>query len=174
VTAPELIAHIRARLGDVSLETMEFRGELTMYTAPERILEVLDTARGATETPLMLMDLTAVDRHPVEPRFEVVYLLTVLDPPARLRIKTRVPGDRPVLPSATRLWAAANWLEREVYDLFGISFSGHPDLARILMPDDWEGHPLRKDFSLTEEPVEFVDHVPKVPSTIIPRSRPRA
>ena len=174
MTAPELIAHIRARLGDVSLETMEFRGELTMYTAPERILEVLDTARGATETPLMLMDLTAVDRHPVEPRFEVVYLLTVLDPPARLRIKTRVPGDRPVLPSATRLWAAANWLEREVYDLFGISFSGHPDLARILMPDDWEGHPLRKDFSLTEEPVEFVDHVPKVPSTIIPRSRPRA
>jgi NADH-quinone oxidoreductase subunit C len=174
VTAPELVAHIRARLGDVSLETMEFRGELTMYTPPERILEVLDTARGATETPLMLMDLTAVDRHPVEPRFEIVYLLTVLDPPARLRVKTRVPGDRAVLPSVTSLWAAANWLEREAYDLFGISFSGHPDLARILMPDDWEGHPLRKDFSLTEEPVEFVDHVPKVPSTIIPRSRPRA
>jgi NADH-quinone oxidoreductase subunit C len=174
VTAPELVAHIRARLGDLSLETVEFRGELTMYTPSERILEVLDTARGATETPLMLMDLTAVDRHPVEPRFEIVYLLTVLDPPARLRVKTRVPGDRPVLPSVTSLWAAANWLEREAYDLFGISFSGHPDLARILMPDDWEGHPLRKDFSLTEEPVEFVDHVPKVPSTIIPRSRPRA
>jgi NADH-quinone oxidoreductase subunit C len=92
----------------------------------------------------------------------------------RLRLKARLGGANPVIASATPLWAGANWLEREVYDMFGIRFEGHPNLTRILMPDDWEGYPLRKDFPLTEEPVEFVDHVPRTPSRIIPKSAPRS
>ncbi|MGH2406334.1 MAG: NADH-quinone oxidoreductase subunit C [bacterium] len=167
-----LLEHIRASLGEVAFEAAEFRGETTIVAAPDRILDVLRAAAGAPDGLTVLTDLTAADRHPFEPRFEVIYHLTGMAPPVRLRIKTRVTGERPAIASATALWPAANWLEREVFDLFGIRFDGHPNLSRILMPDDWEGHPLRKDFPLTEEPVEFVDHVPKVPSAIIPRSRP--
>ncbi len=174
MTPQDVIGQIRASLGDIVLEVTEFRGETTVVAPADRILDVLRAAGTAPDGPATLTDLTAVDRHPAEPRFEVVYLLTASAPPLRLRVKARLPGERAVLGSATALWPAANWLEREVFDLFGIRFEGHPNLSRILMPDDWEGHPLRKDFSLTEEPVEFVDHVPKVPSTIIPRSRPGA
>lgn len=172
MTALELIDQIRASLGEIALEVAEFRGETTVVAPADRILDVLRAAGTVPDGPAMLTDLTAVDRHPVEPRFEVVYMLTAASPPLRLRVKARLPSERAVLASATALWPAADWLEREVFDLFGIRFEGHPNLSRILMPDDWEGHPLRKDFPLTEEPVEFVDHVPKVPSAIIPRSRP--
>ncbi len=174
MTPQELIGRIQASLGDVALEVTEFRGETTVVAPANRILDVLRAASTTPDGPAALTDLTAVDRYPVEPRFEVIYLLTGFSPSLRLRIKARVPGERAALASATALWPAANWLEREVFDLFGIRFEGHPNLSRILMPDDWEGHPLRKDFPLTEEPVEFVDHVPKVPSTIIPRTRPNA
>jgi NADH-quinone oxidoreductase subunit C len=109
----------------------------------------------------------------VEPRFEIVYLLTGYAPPMRVRVKARVAREAPSIASATALWPAANWLEREVYDLFGIRFEGHPGLARILLPDDWEGHPLRKDYPLTEEPVEFIGHVPRPPSAIVPKTPPR-
>ncbi len=155
-------------------QTIEFCGETTIYISRARVLEVLAFLRDRSTPRLAaLTDLTAVDLLPAEPRFEVVYLLTSYDPPARLRVKTRVPADDPVVPSASALWPAANWLEREVYDLFGIRFSGHPDLTRILMPDDWEGHPLRKDYPLVEEPVEFVGPIPKVPSEIIPQVPPK-
>ncbi len=174
MTPQAVIGYIQASLREVPLEAVEFRGETTVVAPPERILDVLRAASAAPDGPAALCDLTAVDRHPAEPRFEVVYLLVGFSPPVRLRIKTRLQGERPVIASATALWPAANWLEREVFDLFGIRFEGHPNLSRILMPDDWEGHPLRKDFPLTEEPVEFVDHTPKVPSTIIPRTRPHA
>jgi NADH-quinone oxidoreductase subunit C len=116
----------------------------------------------------MLIDLTAWDRIPASPRFEVVYLLGRAGAADRLTVKTQVDGDAPRLPSATALYRAAAFPEREVYDMFGIVFDGHPDLRRILMPDDWEGHPLRRDYSLFEEPVEFHGHTPKVPSAIIP------
>ena len=155
-------------------ETTEFRDETTLVVGRERVLEVLAYLRdGATPRFEVLTDLTAVDRLPAVPRFEVVYLLTAYAPPARLRLKTRLAEADPVAPSATGLWPAADWLEREVYDLFGIRFAGHPDLTRILLPDDWEGHPLRKDYPLVEEPVEFVGRVPKVPSEIIPRVPPQ-
>lgn len=93
-----------------------------------------------------LADLTGVDLYPVEPRFEVVYHLLSLPHNRRLRLKVRLPGSDPRLESVTGIWPAANWLEREVFDLFGVYFEGHPNLRRILMPDDWEGHPLRKDY----------------------------
>jgi NADH-quinone oxidoreductase subunit C len=97
-------------------------------------------------------DMTAVDFMPREPRFEVVVHLVSLgippygDTPKRLRVKVKVPGTDPRMPTLSGVWKAMNWAEREVYDLFGIHFDGHPDLRRILMPDDWEGHPARKDY----------------------------
>lgn len=145
-----------------------FRDELTLLIAGGRLLDVLARAREAGFA--VLTDLTAVDRLPAEPRFEVVYLVTNYMTPARLRLKVRVEAGDPVLPSATPVYPGANWLEREVFDMFGIRFGGHPDLKRILMPDDWEGYPLRKDYPLVEEPVEFIGHTPKVPSAIIPRT----
>ena len=93
-----------------------------------------------------LAELTAIDVWPREPRFEVVYLLVSIERRARLRMKVPLPGDQARLATVTSLWPAANWLEREVWDLFGIEFDGHPDPRRLLMPEDWNGHPLRKDY----------------------------
>ncbi len=168
-----LVGLLRKRLPDLDLEVAEFRGEVTVMVPAGRAFEALSALREVPMWLPALTDLTAVDRHPAEPRFEVVYLLTGYEPPVRLRVKARLQGETPVIGSVTTLWPGANWLEREVYDLFGIRFVGHPDLARILMPDDWEGHPLRKDYSLTEEPVQFAGHTPKVPGRIIPKSPPR-
>ena len=119
----------------------------TMFVAPGDLPAV---ARALREHPGLrfdfLAELTAIDFWPREPRFEVVYLLVSIQHRARLRLKVRLNGDRPSLATATDLWPAANWLEREVWDLFGIEFDGHPDRRRLLMPEDWTGHPLRKDY----------------------------
>ncbi len=104
----------------------------------------------------LLADLTAVDYWPREPRFEVVYLLVSLVHRTRIRLKVRLPGDAAHVGTVSGVWPAANWLEREVWDLFGVVFDGHPDLRRLLMPEDWEGHPLRKDY-----PVQ-IDMPPRV------------
>jgi NADH-quinone oxidoreductase subunit C len=93
-----------------------------------------------------LAELTAVDFWPREPRFEIVYLLVSLTHHHRLRVKVRVGGEQPHLATVSEIWPAANWLEREVWDLFGVVFDGHPDLRRLLMPEDWDGFPLRKDY----------------------------
>lgn len=167
-----LIALVQGSLGDAAGVT-EFRGDVTLDVPAARIVEVLQLLRDARGGTPMLTDLTAIDRSPAEPRFEVVYHLTGFAPPVRVRVKASLEGAAPAIASAVPLWAAANWLEREVFDLFGIRFDGHPNLVRILMPDDWEGHPLRKDFPLTEEPVEFHGHTPKVPSEIILKTAPR-
>ncbi|MBX5467364.1 MAG: NADH-quinone oxidoreductase subunit C [Firmicutes bacterium] len=95
----------------------------------------------------LLIDVAGVDYLPERPRFEVVYHLLNPDTRARLRVKCRVDEDEAV-PSVTEVWPGADWPEREAYDLFGIRFEGHPHLTRIYMPDDWEGHPLRKDYPL--------------------------
>lgn len=156
------------QLGAGVVEQIRFRDERTLVVDKAHLGTALDTAFGVGFT--VLSDLTAVDLHPVVPRFEVVYLLTSIAPPARLRLKVRV-ADGEMVPSAIVRWPGANWLEREVFDLFGIRFEGHPDLTRILLPDDWEGYPLRKDYALVEEPVQFIGHTPKVPSQIIPKSK---
>jgi NADH-quinone oxidoreductase subunit C len=94
----------------------------------------------------LLAELTAVDYSPREPRFEIVYVLVSIEHRVRLRMKVPLPGNDPHLDSVTSVWPAANWLEREVWDLFGVVFDGHPDPRRLLMPEDWEGFPLRKDY----------------------------
>jgi NADH-quinone oxidoreductase subunit C len=93
-----------------------------------------------------LSDLTCVDLYPSEPRFEVVYHLLSMKRKERVRLKVQLPGADPSLESITGVWPAANFFEREIFDLFGVRFQGHPYLRRLLMPEDWEGHPLRKDY----------------------------
>lgn len=94
----------------------------------------------------LLIEVTAVDYWPREPRFEVVYLLVSMSRSLRLRLKVKLEGQAARIDTVSDIWAAANWLEREVADLFGVVFDGHPDARRLLMPEDWEGHPLRKDY----------------------------
>ena len=95
-----------------------------------------------------LATVTAVDRHPGEPRFEVVYHLHSIARNERLRLKCRLSSAAAEIDSVVSVWRSANWYEREVFDLFGIGFRGHPDLRRIMMPEDWDGHPLRKDYPI--------------------------
>ena len=124
------------------------RGELTLVIRAERIgavCELLKAKRGYR----FLSDVTAVDWYPSEPRFEVVYHLLCHERKECLRLKCLLPGDVPEIESVTGVWHAANWYEREVFDLFGIRFAGHPHLRRLLMPEEWQGHPLRKDYPVT-------------------------
>ena len=124
------------------------RGELTLVIRPDGIrpvCEFLKAHRGYR----FLSDVTAVDWYPSEPRFEVVYHLYCHERRERLRLKCRLSAEQPEIASVVPVWDAANWYEREVFDLFGIRFEGHPHLRRILMPDDWQGHPLRKDYPVT-------------------------
>lgn len=115
----------------------------------------------------VLMDLSGVDYIKPTPRTQVFYWLHNSTTLERVRIFLYAARDEKI-PSVTSLWEGANWYERELYDLFGIQFEGHPDLTRILMPDDWIGHPLRKDYALTETPVQFKHGAkPKIPSEII-------
>lgn len=120
---------------------------------PDGLLAVAEAAKEAGFE--MCIDLTAVDYLHREPRFEVVVNLLSQKHKRRLRIRCGVLATKPVVPSLTDIYPGANFYEREVYDLMGISFTGHPDMTRILMPDDWEGHPLRKDFAVGAVPVQF-------------------
>ncbi len=130
------------------IDVVEFRGEVTVTVAKSAIIEVLSFLKQSLAYNL-LTDLTAVDYlGKKEERFMMVYQLYSIPNKDRLRIKTAVSETNCTIPSATTVWKTANWLEREVFDLFGITFSGHPNLLRILMADDWVGHPLRKDYPL--------------------------
>jgi NADH-quinone oxidoreductase subunit C len=129
----------------------------TVFVPRERLVDSMAALRDHPALRFSLLaDMTAADYLPRAPRFELVYHLVCLgtpglpegDPsaPKRLRVKVRVPDDDPRAPTVTGVWTAAGWLEREVWDMFGIVFDGHADLRRLLMPEDWEGHPLRKDY----------------------------
>ena len=123
------------------------RGELGVYIARNGIREACAILRDDSELKFnFLSDVTCVDWYPSAPRFEVVYHLFSMPRLARVRLKVRLGGDDPTLESITSVWPAANFFEREVFDLFGIRFEGHPYLRRIMMPEQWEGHPLRKDY----------------------------
>ena len=123
------------------------RNELTLDIAPPKIASVCGFLKY-DQNFVRLSSVTAVDRYPAEPRFELVYHLHSVDRNERIRLKCRVRGEDPVIESVTSVWRSANWYEREVFDLFGIHFLNHPDLRRIMMPDDWEGFPLRKDYPI--------------------------
>ena len=127
------------------LETVEAFGERTLMADPARIVDLCRYLKDA-EKFIRLSAVTAVDWHPSEPRFEVVYHLHSLELNQRVRVKCRLGGTNPEIDSVTGVWRGANWYEREVFDMFGIGFRDHPNLERILMPLDWEGHPLRKDY----------------------------
>ena len=124
------------------------RGELTLEIAPSKIASVYGFLKYDQKF-IRLSTVSAVDRYPAEPRFEIVYHLHCIERNERLRLKCRLPGTDPAIESVTGVWRGAGWYEREVFDLFGVRFLNHPDLRRILMPDDWKGYPLRKDYSIT-------------------------
>ncbi len=128
------------------------RGELTLEIAPERIVEVCRFLKEEQKF-VRVSTVTAVDWYPEEPRFDVVYHLHSPERNERLRLKCRLPGENPEIDSVTVVWRGANWYERETFDLFGIRFRNHPNLQRIMLPADWEGHPLRKDYPVTGDRV---------------------
>jgi NADH-quinone oxidoreductase subunit C len=139
------------RFRDFSPEAVEdvqlFRGELTVRIRATSLRQVCEFLRDDKELSFKyLSDVTALDHYPGEPRFETVYHLYSIEHNHRLRLKVRLGGDDPRLDSMVQVWPAANAFEREVFDLFGIHFVGHPYLVRIVLPEDWEGHPLRKDY----------------------------
>ena len=140
-TAAAIEARDSAAIVEGKLEV----GELTLVIDPAKIVDVCRFLKDELKF-VRLSGVTAVDWFPADPRFEVIYHLHSLDRNERLRLKCRVGGDSPEIDSVTGIWRGANWYEREVFDLFGVRFLNHPDLRRIMMPDYWEGHPLRKDF----------------------------
>jgi NADH-quinone oxidoreductase subunit C len=148
-------------------EVIEFRGETTIVVPRKVLRDLAERCRADKELQFnLLSDATCVDRYPLEPRFEVNYHLVSIPRRERLRLQVRLSSDDPVVDSLVPVWPGANWLEREVFDLMGIRFNGHPDLRRILMPEDWEGYPLRKDY-----PVEGYRDIPTA-ATRYTRNRP--
>ncbi len=135
------------------LDTLFFRGKGTLLVNPRSIRATLEFLRAKGFSSLM--SVHGVDYYPQEPRLGVHYELLDMDALDRLTVKLRVPLDAPHVPSVTPAWPTANHQEREVYDMFGVIFEGHPDLRRILMPEDYEGFPQRRDFPIGGEPVQF-------------------
>ena len=143
MTGAEILTDLRTRFASAIVETHEHRGDATLVVARESLADVFD----------VLMDLTAVDhsRYPGRedgPRFEVVYHLYSIPRNHRLRVKVRVDEDDAIVPTAVGLWPIADWFEREVWDMFGVRFDGHPDLRRLLLYEEFVGHPLRKDYPI--------------------------
>jgi NADH-quinone oxidoreductase subunit C len=128
----------------VILDAKFDRGELTVEVARESIVQACEALR--VDGYSLLEDVTAVDWYPSEPRFQIVYHFLSFTQKRRIRLIVRLNGDEPLVDSITPTWPAANFYEREIFDLFGVHFGGHPNLRRIMMPEDWNGHPLRKDY----------------------------
>jgi len=139
---------IAAALSDVAATAKFEFNELTVEVAPANLIEALRRIKHDLHFE-RLSTVTGVDRYPAEPRFEVVYHLQSVAGKKWLRLKARLPGDNPEIESACAVYRSANWYERETFDLFGVRFLNHPDLTRIMLPEDWVGHPLRKDVPVT-------------------------
>jgi len=161
-TGLELLAQdLREADSDAVLDTLFFRDRATLIVDPARVRPTLEWLKGRGYT--FLASVHGVDYYPEEPRLGVLYELLDMDSVDRITVKARVHTEKPELESAVPIWTAANVHEREVYDMFGVVFEGHPDLRRILMPDDYEGFPQRRDFPLGGEPVLFTYNEDQVP-----------
>jgi NADH-quinone oxidoreductase subunit C len=161
-TGLELIAQgLREAEPDSVLDTVYFRERATILARPAAIKAVLENLRGLGYT--FLASLHGVDYYPDEPRLGVLYELLDMEKVDRIAVKVRLHTERPNVDSVVDLWPGADHQEREVYDMFGVVFDGHPDLRRILMPEDYEGHPQRRDFPIGGEPVIFTYNEGKVP-----------
>jgi NADH-quinone oxidoreductase subunit C len=150
---------VQTAMPDSLLEVKLFRGETTLIIKPDDIATVAQYLR---DTPGLvynfLSDISAVDYYPEynrPERFGVAYHIYSMLYNRRLRLKVFVPEEAPEVPTLTSVWPGANWLEREIFDMMGINFSGHPDMRRLLMPEDWDGHPHRRDYPLGYEQVQF-------------------
>ncbi len=143
------------------VDTLHFRDKGTIEIAPPTVRETLQRLRAKGFTALM--SVHGVDYYPEEPRLGVHYELLDMRRVDRITVRTRVTVEEPSVPSVTPDWPTADHQEREIYDMFGVVFEGHPDLRRILMPEDYEGHPQRRDFPIGGEPVLFTYNEPSVP-----------
>jgi NADH-quinone oxidoreductase subunit C len=161
-TGLELIAQdLRGRDQDSVLDTVYFRDQAAVLVAPEAVPAALALLRERGYR--FLASVHGVDYFPEEPRLGVHYELLDMANVDRITVRTRVPIDAPSVPSVTPEWPTADHQEREIYDMFGVIFDGHPDLRRILMPEDYEGHPQRRDFPIGGEPILFTHNERTVP-----------
>ncbi|MDQ4076172.1 MAG: NADH-quinone oxidoreductase subunit C [Chloroflexota bacterium] len=158
---PSTLERLGEQFGEEIHSTSTRLGEATAIVDASSIVEIMTWLRDERNF-VLLSDLTAHDCHGEDPRFWVVYHLTNVEVPERLRIKVGLPEKKPVVESVVPVWLGANFYEREVYDLFGVEFKNHPNLTRIMMPEEWEGHPLRKDFPIVYEPVMFTHNADEV------------
>ncbi|MGD0627336.1 MAG: NADH-quinone oxidoreductase subunit C [Thermodesulfobacteriota bacterium] len=143
------MSKVKEKFPESILDASTFREEVTLHLRAEDILPICRLLHDDPELSFdYLVDLCGVDDYPDEPRFQVVYHLCAMKTRRRLRLKVSLRGAGPRVSSVFSIWKGADWLEREAFDMFGITFLGHPDLRRILLTPDWEGHPLRKDYPL--------------------------
>ncbi|GAP62223.1 MAG: NADH-quinone oxidoreductase subunit C [Ardenticatenia bacterium] len=152
---------VREAFGDAVLDVTERLGETTITLTVKALPDVARWLRDERGFE-MCVDVTATDHPQEKERFRVVYHLLSLSRRERLRLAVRVGGKKPTVPTLTTVWPGVNFCEREVYDMFGVHFDGHPNLKRILMPEDWDGHPLRKDYPLGYEPVQFTHNFEEI------------
>ncbi len=149
LTLDKVVSVLEKKVKDAIVEHTAVERDDRVQVKPDALLDVLKALKNEKDLSFeFLMDQTAVDYMGEEPRFEVIYQLYSMSHNYRLRVKTRVGGDTPQLPTATGLWKAADWFEREIWDMYGVRFEGHPNLKRLLMYEEFEGHPLRKDYPL--------------------------
>jgi NADH-quinone oxidoreductase subunit C len=159
-----LLEEIKRRFPDAVAEAVVFRNQPSVTLAKQSLIavcEFLKSNEGGAY--VFLTDETAVDYPKREKRFEIIYQLYSFRLNSRLRLKVMT-GEGEQVPSVTGLWPTANWLEREVYDMFGVQYEGHPDLKRILLPDGWTGHPLRKDYDILKQDDAWVQANLGIPS----------
>lgn len=162
---------LNQKFGEAIIAESEFRDMLSFVVNKDQLFDVCSSLKNNTELDFaFLMDVCAIDwlgqGEESDGRFEVFYNLYSLKNKFRLFIRVRLNGGDPEIDSLTSIWNSANWLEREVYDLFGIEFTGHPNLIKIVTPDDLKGHPLRKDFSLTYEMPQFSHNFDEPPEVV--------